>query len=46
MAEAGTRDVVVVLVLTLVLVEGLGNTVLQHSEAVPKAAQSGCRSGL
>ena len=42
--EAQTRDVVLVLV--LVLVEGLDNIVLQHTEALPQAAQRGCRGGL
>ncbi|TNN37428.1 hypothetical protein EYF80_052403 [Liparis tanakae] len=39
--EAGTRGMVLVLV--LVLVEGLDNVVLQHTEALPQAAQRGCR---
>lgn len=42
--EAGTRGMVLVLV--LVLVEGLDNIVLQHTEALPQAAQRGCRGGF
>lgn len=46
MAKTGKRDVVLVLVLVLVVIEGLDNIVLQQTEALPQAAQSGSRCGL